>query len=184
MARDARATHTTPPGVAAHSGPLLGETSGDSGANRRNIWSTFTHAFNETVDLVSLSASQVPGRRGEESECGDDICRITSPDCPVHAGLADLVTTFFKNRLANRHLRRIRGNGGRRGPSPDTAAEQSHINGPPAPFMPDNSAQPCSSAAIVNSTEILSLAEPHLLTGREGLVQRNTSSCSVKCLIT
>ena len=85
------------------------------GANLRNVWTVATHPFNgwiETVDLVQLSASQARERGASGSESGGDMCRITSPDCPAHAGLPDHVPTGFCDGLADHLLSRMRGSGG------------------------------------------------------------------------
>ena len=82
-----------------------------SRANLRNVWKIPTQGFSgwqSQIDLTRLSASQVREHAESGSGAGGDMARITSPDCPVHAGRPDLVPTGFCDGLGADQLRHMR----------------------------------------------------------------------------
>ena len=149
-----------PPGPGnpeAHHSGLDGQTG--THANLRNVWTIATHAFNgwtETVDLVPLSDSQAQEHAASGSAGGGDMCRITSPNCPEHGGLPDLVPTGFCDGLPDRLLSRMRDSGshpGREQGRADGDGGQSHDHCPSDRSMPDCSDPSGAPSATPHSTD-------------------------------
>ena len=131
-----------------------------AGSNIRNVWTIATHAFtgwSERTELVPLSASQAQERAASDSGFGDDISRITSPDCPLHAGQPDRVPTGFCDGLSDPQLTRIRGNGDRHAqssPSGSGSIEHTPVRCSIDPSRTDYQDPSYSRSAIGHSTEI------------------------------
>ena len=147
--------------MSPHSGIRTSAGRNGLGANLRNVWTIPTSPFTgwtETVDLVPLATSGVQELAAAGSGFGDDICRITSPDCPEHEGQPDWVPTGFCDGLPDHLLTRM--NDTRESLVPEHAAadranEQSPADSRSSPSSP--STQDCSvlgdsGSAIAHST--------------------------------
>jgi hypothetical protein len=101
----------------AMTGAFVGLPINPAGRNKRNVWTIATAPFSDWTQ----TSRQV---RVEPGDADDDTTRITSPDCPIHAGQPDSVPTPRGDERAAGRSRRTPGNGAR----PDQA--------PPLGFSP------------------------------------------------
>ena len=130
----------------------------ETGRNLRNVWTIATAPFSEwtpqyEITQIPASEAQAPGAKGNAR--GGDTARITSPDCPLHAGQPDRVPTGFYDGLSGAQLSRINGNAG---PAQDMPAGSSTIQHIPAqsrslPSTGDCSDHEGAETATPHSTE-------------------------------
>lgn len=133
--------------------------SGDeTGRNLRNVWTIATAPFSEWTpqhEITQLPASEAQALAAKGSARGGDTARITSPDCPLHAGQPDRVPTGFYDGLSGAQLSRISGNAD---PAQDTPAGSSTIQHIPVqsrslPSIGDCSDPEGAETATPHSTE-------------------------------